>query len=58
MRIMKREWTALILGAWVLVSPWILGFSLFAFAKWSNVLVGLALVLVNAWAIFGKETSG
>jgi hypothetical protein len=53
---MKREWAGLILGAWILVSPWLLGFSALGLMKWSNVLVGLVLVLMNAWAIFEKET--
>jgi hypothetical protein len=53
---MKREWTGLILGAWILVSPWLLGFSALGFMKWSNVLIGLVLVLINAWALFGKES--
>jgi len=48
---MKREWTGVVIGAWVLISPWILGFATIGFMKWSNVLCGLALILVNVWAI-------
>jgi hypothetical protein len=52
---MKREWTGLIIGAWILVSPWILGFAGVDFLKWSNTIVGLALILVNGWTIFVAE---
>jgi hypothetical protein len=30
-----------------------LGFSDISLAKWCNVLLGLFLVIVNAWTIFG-----
>ncbi len=52
---MKREWTILGIGAWILISPWVLGFSTIGFMKWSNVLCGLVLVLGSAAKIFNKE---
>jgi hypothetical protein len=52
---MKREWTGLILGAWIIISPWLFGVDAIGSIKWSNVLVGLALVVMNAWKIFGTE---
>lgn len=48
---MKSAWIGIILGAWILVSPWLLGFDAIGFMKWSNVLCGLALVLMNAWVV-------
>ena len=52
---MRREWVGLVLGAWILVSPWIFSVAAIGFMKWSNVLVGLVLIVMNAWRIFGKE---
>ena len=52
---MTRNWTGLIIGLWIILSPWILGFSNIAIMKWSNVLCGLAITLINAWTLFGKE---
>jgi hypothetical protein len=49
----KEHWTELVVGAFVLISPWLLGFSDIALAKWGNVLCGLVLVIVNVWAIYG-----
>jgi SPW repeat len=36
----------LLLGVWVAISPFVLGFSQHVAAKWSNLAVGIALVLV------------
>lgn len=52
---MKREWMILVIGAWILVSPWILGFSTIGFMKWSNVVCGLVLVLDSVWKMFGGK---
>jgi len=43
------------IGLWVLVSPWLLGFSGVEIAKWSNVLLGLALIVINAWVVFEEK---
>jgi len=34
-----------------MVSPWLLGFSSITIMKWSDLLCGLALVVVNAWSL-------
>lgn len=38
-----------------MVSPWLLGFSSISVMKWSNLIAGLILVLVNVWVIFGEK---
>lgn len=35
------EWTNVTLGAWLLIAPWVLGFSDHAVAVWMSVLVGI-----------------
>lgn len=45
-------WTFLGVGAWVFLSPWILGFSSINLALWSNLLAG-ALIVVLAVRAFG-----
>ena len=49
----KEHWTELIVGAFVLISPWLLGFSDITLARWGNVVCGLILILLNVWAIYG-----
>lgn len=54
---MIANWTQLALGGWTMLSPWLLGFSSISVMKWSNLIVGLVIVLVNVWGIFGQERS-
>lgn len=54
---MKRlHWGNLILGLWVLISPWILGFAAFAPAMWSNVIVGALIIICSLWSLFGGKS--
>lgn len=52
---MTRKKVQLFLGLWLVISPWVLGFSSISIMKWSNVVVGTAIFLINLWAIFGRE---
>ena len=47
-----------VLGLWLIISPWILGFSGITLAKWDVVIIGLILVLADAWAIILKRKVG
>ena len=49
------SWAEVIIGAWLIVSPWILGASGVTLLLWSNTILGLALVLMGLWSIYGKE---
>jgi hypothetical protein len=50
---MIEKWTEFVVGIIMIASPWVLGFSDISLAKWCNVLIGLLLVLMSAWTIFG-----
>ncbi len=52
---MIEKWAECVLGIIMIASPWVLGFSDISLAKWCNVLIGLLLVLVSAWTIFGES---
>lgn len=43
-------------GAWILVSPWILGFSSANLGKWSNVLIG-GLIAIGALYLLGVKSN-
>ena len=43
-----EEWVNLALGIWILISPFVLGFSAEVVAMWTFVLVGLAVALLAA----------
>lgn len=51
------NWVQLILGICVFVSPWILGFSDITTALWSNIIIGVLIVIFSLWEIFGTKTS-
>jgi hypothetical protein len=51
----SSRWWELALGVWVMLSPWLLGFSGISVMMWGNLLAGLAIVLVNIWQIFGRD---
>ena len=53
----ELHWVILVLGLWVLISPWILGFSAFAPAMWSNVVVGVLIIICSLWNLFGRKFS-
>ncbi len=52
---MNQKKVQLFLGLWLVISPWVLGFSSISIMKWSNVIVGTVIFLINLWAVFGKE---
>jgi hypothetical protein len=51
---MAKKWVYVVIGCWIMISPWLLGFSEITLAKWSNVLFGLAIVIMGAWTMAGK----
>lgn len=52
---MIADWTEFVLGAWILLSPWLLGFSALTFAKWSNIIAGLVIIIIKVWQMFGEK---
>src|SRR3546814_14922626 len=46
-----EEWTNLIIGTWLLVSPWVLAFSANAAATWNAVIVGFLVLVLAGWEL-------
>lgn len=44
------KWLNALLGAWVFVAPWILGFAAFAAPAWNAWIVGAAIALLALWS--------
>ncbi|NNM75187.1 SPW repeat protein [Enterovirga aerilata] len=54
-----EEWVNLALGAWLIVSPWILGFTALASAFWCTLAAGLVvavLAAVELWLLHDDRT--
>lgn len=45
------EWTQIILGAVVFLAPWMGGFAAAAGAAWTAWILGVAIVVLAAWAM-------
>ena len=43
------SWSNVVLGIWLIISPFVLGFSTVVTAMWHNVIVGIVVALL-AWA--------
>jgi hypothetical protein len=52
---MTTNWIHIALGFWIIISPWILDFSNILIIRWSNAMIGAAIVIINMWAIFGES---
>lgn len=46
-----EEWTEVGLGAWLVIAPWVLGFSMLYQATLSAVVTGLAIVALALWTL-------
>jgi len=56
-----EEWINVALGVWLVISPWVLGFSTIAAAMWRHLILGLVIALLAAWsgwsAHYGKRAT-
>ncbi|HEX7054981.1 MAG TPA: SPW repeat protein [Burkholderiales bacterium] len=46
-----QEWANVVLGAWLIVSPWVLGFAGLQAAMLNAVIVGALVVVLAIWAL-------
>ena len=46
-----EEWANVALGIWLLISPWVLGFSSMMAAMWNAVIVGIVVAALALWAL-------
>lgn len=53
-----EEWADIVLGLWLIISPWILGFGNVERAAWNVVLCGLVIMVSAAWAIRDARETG
>jgi hypothetical protein len=50
-----EEWVNVALGAWLVVSPYLLGFASVAAAFWNQVAVGLLVAILAARTLFHAD---
>ncbi len=47
-----EEWANMVIGLWLIVSPWLLGFMANVNAMWTHVILGLLVAAISAWAVW------
>ncbi len=57
MRFTRRwqEWVSFVAGAWLFVSPWVLGFTAAPVAAWTAYVLGALAVIVALWAMTARD---
>jgi hypothetical protein len=50
-----EEWANLVLGLWLIASPWIVGFAASTGALWTHVILGVLVAAVSAWAVWDQR---
>ena len=46
-----EEWANVVLGVWLVISPWVLGFSGLGAAMWNAVIVGIVVAVLALWTL-------
>jgi hypothetical protein len=50
-----EEWINLLLGLWLIASPWVLHFSTDPRPTWTNVILGIVAAAISAWALWNNR---
>lgn len=53
-----EEWMALVLGLWLIASPWALGFSAISVAKTSMIASGIVIAALALWVLLADKEYG
>lgn len=50
-----EEWASLIVGLWLIASPWLLGFSTSSNPMWTHVVLGVLVTALAIWAVWDER---
>ncbi|MFY0311307.1 SPW repeat protein [Leisingera sp. D0M16] len=50
-----EEWVEIVLGAWLIISPWVLGYADAAVLTWMAVIGGVVIVAMGATVVYGDR---
>jgi hypothetical protein len=53
-----QEWATVLFGAWLVVSPWVLGFSALSAAMLNALIVGAVVAVLALWALGSDRDIG
>lgn len=46
-----NHWAVIILGVWLILSPWILGYSELNLVTWNSIAIGALIIVFTFWNI-------
>lgn len=52
-----EEWVDAVLGAWLIISPWVFGFSGMTALTWNSVIAGIVVLILSGSALFTGSTT-
>lgn len=48
---LRQEWIIALLGIWIFIAPWVLGFAGAANAAWDHWIVGFLIFVISIWTV-------
>lgn len=53
-----EEWLDVVLGLWLIASPWVIGFTYAPGAVWTAVIAGVLIAGMGAWTTYEENREG
>ncbi len=53
-----EEWVNVVLGVWLIVSPFLLGYAMLANALWNQIIVGVLIGILALWTAVTTDEHG
>ncbi|SKA39193.1 SPW repeat protein [Consotaella salsifontis] len=50
-----EEWVDIVLGVWIVISPWVLQFANSTSATWNAVVCGAVIIVAAGWTLFEER---
>ena len=51
------SWILVLLGIWLIISPFVVGYGEAKGALWNNIIIGIIVAVLSAWAAIIKGSS-
>ena len=48
---LASDWVSLVVGVWLFIAPWVLGFATITAAAWTAWILGILLVIASVWVL-------
>lgn len=53
-----EEWITLVLGVWLVIAPWVVGFSALKNPTQNSVIIGIVTVILSVWVMAMQGSAG